>query len=44
MEKRQIDFVVTWVNGQDEAWQQEKAKYTHSAREDDGRERYRTGA
>lgn len=37
----QIDFVVTWVDGADEAWRQEKAKYSQAAGDDDRRERYR---
>ncbi len=28
MSNGKIDFVVTWVDGNDEAWQQEKAKYS----------------
>lgn len=27
MEQDQIDFVITWVDGNDEKWQEEKAKY-----------------
>ncbi|MCM1044477.1 MAG: stealth family protein [Candidatus Gastranaerophilales bacterium] len=37
----QIDFVVTWVDGADEAWQREKANYAQADGEDDRRERYR---
>lgn len=37
----QIDFVVTWVDGADEAWRQEKAKYSQADGDDDRRERYR---
>lgn len=43
----QIDFVVTWVDGADEAWRREKAKYSQTAKhdqktaDDDRRERYR---
>lgn len=36
-----IDFVVTWVDGADEAWRQEKAKYAQTAGDDDRGERYR---
>lgn len=37
----QIDFVVTWVDGADEAWRREKANYAQTDGEDDRRERYR---
>ena len=36
-----IDFVITWVDGQDEAWQRERAKYQSNAREDHSGCRYR---
>ena len=37
----QIDFVVTWVDGADETWRREKAKYAQETGDDDRRERYR---
>lgn len=36
-----IDFVVTWVDGADEAWCREKAKYLQQDMNDDSEERYR---
>ncbi len=36
-----IDFVVSWVDGNDPAWQAEKAKYRPNAGSDDRPERYR---
>lgn len=36
-----IDFAVTWVDGSDRLWQQEKAKYSGRGDEDDRPERYR---
>ncbi len=37
-----IDFVITWVNGQDPAWQEEKAKYQEEDNDGDKRTlRYR---
>ncbi len=36
-----IDFVITWVDGNDPAWQAEKAKYTPGAYSDGRTERYR---
>ena len=36
-----IDFVVTWVDGQDEAWRKERAKYCATDGEDNGECRYR---
>ena len=36
-----IDFVITWVNGQDPAWRAEKAKYQPEQETDDREERYR---
>lgn len=38
---QQIDFVITWVDGQDEAWRQEKNSYLHGSGSDDSEERYR---
>lgn len=37
----QIDFVVTWVDGSDELWKNEKAKYGQALGDDDRSERYR---
>lgn len=39
MEK--IDFVLTWVDGEDETWLEEKRKYTSGERVDAGISRYR---
>lgn len=36
-----IDFVVTWVDGSDKAWQAEKARYSGKGIIDDREERYR---
>lgn len=37
-----LDFVITWVDGNDKRWQEEKNKYTASASQTDSRnERYR---
>lgn len=36
-----MDFVVTWVDGSDKAWQEEKARYDNSGMVDDSKERYR---
>lgn len=36
-----IDFVVTWVDGNDTAWRNEKAKYAGRSDDDDRDERYR---
>ena len=36
-----IDFVVTWVDGSDPAWRQEKARYSKAGEADDSEERYR---
>ena len=41
MSKYEIDFVVTWVDGNDPAWRQEKAKYSGAGNWDDSEERYR---
>lgn len=41
MSKYEIDFVVTWVDGNDPAWRQEKAKYSGNGAFDDREERYR---
>lgn len=38
---QEIDFVVTWVDGNDPAWRREKEKYSPRAEEDGGEERYR---
>lgn len=37
----EIDFVVTWVDGGDKEWRNEKQKYTLSGNNDDREERYR---
>ena len=29
-----IDFVITWVDGQDEAWRKQRSKYENYAGED----------
>lgn len=39
--KQPIDFVITWVDGQDEAWRKQRASYIHSQDEDDSEVRYR---
>lgn len=41
MPENKIDFVITWVDGGDAAWQREKCKYDASADSDDMDERYR---
>ncbi|MCD8129700.1 MAG: stealth family protein [Lachnospiraceae bacterium] len=41
MEREGIDFVITWVDGNDPAWQKEKAKYRPQTEADDRPERYR---
>ena len=38
---QQIDFVITWVDGQDEAWRKEKKRYLHDNKIDDSEVRYR---
>ena len=40
-EQEGIDFVITWVDGSDEAWKKEKAYYDPSVGTDDDEERYR---
>ena len=43
-ENQKIDFVVTWVDGNDPAWQEEKMKTLNpegTAKIDDRKERYR---
>lgn len=41
MPENKIDFVITWVDGGDAAWQREKCKYDATAGNDDTDERYR---
>ncbi len=41
MRKKGIDFVITWVDGNDPVWQQEKAKYSPRREADVRTERYR---
>lgn len=36
-----IDFVITWVNGQDPAWRKERTRYSPSGGEDNSECRYR---
>lgn len=36
-----IDFVITWVDGQDEAWRQERAHYSETAGSDNSEARFR---
>lgn len=36
-----IDFVITWVDGSDDAWRREKAVYSPEGENDDSEERYR---
>lgn len=36
-----IDFLITWVNGNDPVWQNEKKQYTTNRDQDDGEGRYR---
>lgn len=36
-----VDFVITWVNGEDSKWQQEKELYTQDLKGDDSTQRYR---
>jgi hypothetical protein len=38
---QQIDFVITWVDGQDEQWKQQKRSFAHDGNVDDSEERYR---
>ncbi len=39
--QEEIDFVITWVDGSDEAWRKEKNCYSPKADDDDNEERYR---
>ena len=39
--QEEIDFVITWVDGSDKAWQKEKACYNPAVGTDDDEERYR---
>lgn len=39
--QKEIDFVITWVDGSDKAWREEKARYDTSSGTDDNEERYR---
>lgn len=41
MSAPEIDFVITWVDGNDQAWQGEKKKYLPPSEVDDAPERYR---
>lgn len=41
MQDRKIDFVISWVDGKDQAWRQEKSRYDAASSSDDGEERYR---
>ncbi len=41
MEQDRIDFVISWVDGSDPAWREEKNKYCVSSDEDAKEERYR---
>lgn len=41
MSQEGIDFVITWVDGSDRAWREEKARFELSAGTDDQEERYR---
>ena len=41
MEHEEIDFVITWVDGGDKAWRQQKAQYDPSVGSDDDEVRYR---
>ncbi len=41
MKQEEIDFVITWVDGSDQAWREEKARYDGSVGVDDEEERYR---
>ena len=36
-----IDFIITWVDGNDPVWQKEKAKYSGQTTGDDRVKRYR---
>ena len=39
--KNKIDFVIAWVDGNDEKWQEEKAKYSPQQGTDSNVNRYR---
>lgn len=39
--KNDIDFVITWVDGSDKLWQEQKKQYSGAVGEDDREERYR---
>jgi len=41
MDKGKIDFVILWVDGNDQEWQKEKAKYLPQKNQDAGENRYR---
>lgn len=41
MENNKIDFVITWVDGNDSKWQKEKLKYSESSENDNRVVRYR---
>lgn len=41
MQDHKIDFVISWVDGKDQAWLQEKSKYDAASGSDDAKERYR---
>lgn len=41
MQDHKIDFVISWVDGGDPAWLQEKSKYHAIGSSDDAKERYR---
>ncbi len=36
-----IDFVITWVDGQDKSWRRQRDSYSHTEGEDDSEVRYR---
>ncbi|MCM1213145.1 MAG: stealth family protein [Lachnospiraceae bacterium] len=38
---QQIDFVITWIDGQNEAWRKEKSMFQPDRRDDDQEARYR---
>lgn len=39
--QQEIDFVITWVDGADEAWNRQRREYSPGSKDDDGEERYR---
>lgn len=41
MQKQEIDFVISWVDGSDEIWKKEKENYSPKGLTDDKEERYR---